>query len=222
MTATEIFQLSNQIEGATSSPEILCYYILSVVFILGSIFLSIPLSSRNLNSNRSEGNRDSSSFLLFLFFFLLCCAVLSVLRGHYLEEELQSRTYIESKKKWEETYAMPYIKDLPFETRKVLSVKTLEEISAATIYIGGGRPYADGYTRSTAELHPLSIMYIDNTMEEKIDGDIEIARDAKVGESPYIEFQYLKEDLGFYWKKGFYNIVLHMHKNDERSYDFRN
>ena len=221
MTPTEIRDLSEQVEGVTMSPEILFCFILSIVLILAPVFLLPSLGLTNIGSRNEDEHSLSADFLVFLIFFLLLCGALSACYANDLKTELEFRTYNEAKTKWEETYTIPYIKDLPFETREALSVSTREEKGGITAYTGSISPYAKGYTRFTSERHPLVVTYIENTMEEKVASEMEIALDAKAGEPPYIEFQILKEDLGFYWEKGFYNMVLHIHKDEERPYDFR-
>lgn len=115
--------------------------------------------------------------------------------------------------KWEKKVAAPYVNSLPVERKEVVFIKIDPEMTAKT---QGRLLYGSGYIDSrVVEKTPITVSFKDNGVVTRTDW-YQTKMELTKNEKPYIEFQRLDTNLGHSFKKGLYNVRVHL----PESYEF--
>ncbi|MFA1509949.1 hypothetical protein ACDN41_12035 [Priestia aryabhattai] len=114
---------------------------------------------------------------------------------------------------WKERYAKPYIESLPKEKKEIVYIKIDAELSHET---EGSYIWGNGYTYSKeVKMTPLTISFKGNGLETETNWystNMELTNEQK----PYLEYQYLNQNLGYDINKGRYNKEIYL----PESYEF--
>lgn len=116
--------------------------------------------------------------------------------------------------KWQKEIATPYVNSLPVMKREIVFIKIDPEMTTET---RGSHLFGSGYlTNKRIEKTPLTVSFKSNgrvvTRTDWYDTTMTLTKESK----PYIEYQYVKRDLGHGFKKGMYNVRVHL----PESYEF--
>lgn len=115
--------------------------------------------------------------------------------------------------KWEKRVAAPYVNSLPVERKEIVFIKIDPEMTTDT---KGSFLYGSGYIDSrVVEKTPLTVTFKDNGVVTRTDW-YQTKMELTKNEKPYIEFQRLDRSLGHSFKKGLYNVRVHL----PESYEF--
>lgn len=115
--------------------------------------------------------------------------------------------------KWEKKVAAPYVNNLPVEKKEIVFIKIDPEMTAKT---KGSLLYGSGYIDSrVVEKTPITVSFKDNGVVTRTDW-YQTKMELTKNEKPYIEFQRLDKNLGHSFKKGLYNVRVHL----PESYEF--
>jgi len=115
--------------------------------------------------------------------------------------------------KWEKKVATPYVNSLLVERKEVVFIKIDPEMTAKT---QGSLLYGSGYIDSrVVEKTPITVSFKDDGVVTRTDW-YQTKMELTKNEKPYIEFQRLDRNLGHSFKKGLYNVRVHL----PESYEF--
>lgn len=115
--------------------------------------------------------------------------------------------------RWEKKVAAPYVNSLPVERKEIVFIKIDPEMTTKT---NGSLLFGGGYIDSrVVEKTPITVSFKDNGVVTRTDW-YQTKMELTESEKPYIEFQRLDRNLGHSFKKGLYNVRVHL----PESYEF--
>ncbi|WP_025909292.1 hypothetical protein [Priestia flexa] len=119
----------------------------------------------------------------------------------------ENRLYEQAIKDWKDEYAAPYIESLPKQKSDIVYIKIDPELSHE---VKGSYSWGTGYTYSKeVEMTPLTISFKGNGLETETNWystNMNLTEESK----PYIEYNYLEQDLGHGVNKGRYNKEIYL------------
>jgi hypothetical protein len=150
---------------------------------------------------------------MILGFFMIpfsCIAIIVMIdQSNKAEDEIYKKDINE----WKHEYVKPYIESLPKDKSEIVYIKIDPELSHKT---EGYYSWGTGYTYSKAiKLTPLTISFKGNGLETETNWystQMKLTNEEK----PYLEYNYLDEDLGHGVDKGRYNKEIYL----PESYEF--
>lgn len=208
MSPEEIYRQGESVQSASGNTNMLVFLGLALLLII-LLFVGLAfLTNYEPSHEEVYGTGQAIAFVIVGVFVLgmLGLGVIGQEKQDSADEIAQDRAL----NKWERTYVNPYIEGLPIERYDVVAVLNADIDVCDNMY-----------TRPAENLQGVAVRYVENKQEARLKSCMEVIRDAKDDEAPYIEFQTVKEDLGNAWQAGHYNPVLHIHVDPNLSYDQR-
>lgn len=145
---------------------------------------------------------DAEQLLSVSFALFVASTALILWYGVVMTGSKEIELYNKDIQNWKEEVALPYIQSLEKEQKEIVYIKIDPEMSSKTngfMFLGSG--YVDSVN---TEKTPVVVSYKDNGIVTRTDW-VPTRMELTENETPFIEFQNLKEDLGHDLNAGIYN-----------------
>ncbi|WP_310877017.1 hypothetical protein [Priestia megaterium] len=199
MTAEQVIKLGQEI----TKPDLGWFHLFNTeitLVILALVALGAGLIIWGAKAFFGEKRAIGGFILIFIAF---CMFLLVGYASNIKEDEI----YDKEIKEWKENYAKPYIESIHKEKKEIVYIKIDSELSHDT---KGTYSWGTGYTYSKAvKLTPLTISFKGNGLETETNW-YSTHMNLTSEEKPYLEYNYLKQDLGHGIKKGRYNKEIYL------------
>lgn len=166
-----------------------------LIFVMGGLLgFGIVLGMERSSKWISRSSLASTSIFLFLGGFILGA----------ITEDSNAKREAKQVEMWKKDVATPYVNSLPLKKKSLFKAEIDQSFSSSK----------ENQTNRPSKLTPFILSYREGEKVLTVKGEYEVRTSLDGNEKPYVTYQDVSKDLGVDFKKGWYNGILYLPKED--------